>query len=54
MDELVKLRTHGISAGFVRRLADAGYKQLSVDELVRIKIHGMSDVMIRNNLDKSV
>ncbi len=38
--QLIALRVQGIDGTFVRRLAEHGYRNLTVDELVRLKVSG--------------
>jgi hypothetical protein len=38
-DQLVSMRVHGLSADYVRQLAEAGYPNLSYDELMAARIH---------------
>ena len=46
-EELVRLRDHGVSAGFVRELRGLGYDRLSAEELIRLRDRGVSPSFVR-------
>ena len=47
LDDLTRLKIHGVSGAVVRDLASLGYRQLDADTLVRMRIHGASPEAIR-------
>ena len=46
-DDLVRLRDHGVSGGFVGELHAMGYDGLTPDQLQRLRDHGVSAGFIR-------
>ncbi|NIP14550.1 MAG: 4-hydroxy-3-methylbut-2-enyl diphosphate reductase, partial [Pseudomonadales bacterium] len=42
VNELVRLKIHGVKPELVRELRAAGYTELSVEEVVRLNTHGVS------------
>ena len=50
MSELVRLRNHGVTPSFVRKLVEAGYEDLTVEELIRVKVQGMDEIMARRKV----
>jgi beta-lactamase regulating signal transducer with metallopeptidase domain len=47
VDDLIRMRIHGVSPAFVREIEQVGYSGLSVDQLVKMRIHGVSPVFVR-------
>jgi hypothetical protein len=41
LSQLRRARDHGLTAGFVRRVASHGYTSLSLDELIRLRDRGL-------------
>jgi len=39
--ELINLRSHGVDAGYLRRLRDAGMKNLTADQIAKLRMHGV-------------
>ncbi len=48
VDDLVRIRSHGISADYVDDLKQAGIADLDVEDLVRLKIHGVEPAYARD------
>ena len=46
-DDLVGMRIHGVTADFVRSLADEGYTEVEAEDLVVMRIHGVDTDFIR-------
>ena len=45
--DLIRLRSHGVSASYVGALHSLGYTRLSADDLVRLRSHGISADFVR-------
>lgn len=46
IDQLIKLKTHGVTGAFVKSLRALGYSNLSVDELAKLRIHNVTPAYI--------
>jgi hypothetical protein len=41
LEQVVRLKDHGVTASFVTRVRDRGFKDATVEELVRLKNSGL-------------
>ena len=48
LNDVVRMRIHGVTAQYVKELRDLGYNNVSVDDLVRMRIHGVTPEFIRD------
>jgi len=39
--ELVRFRTHGVDARYLRKLAESGYSNLTPEKIVKLRTHGV-------------
>lgn len=46
VDQLIKLKTHGVTGAFVKSLRALGYSNFSVDELAKLRIHNVTPAYI--------
>jgi hypothetical protein len=42
VEQLVRMKDHGVTTGFIRDLARAGYAGLPVDDFIRLAKHGVT------------
>jgi hypothetical protein len=40
VEQLIRLKDHGVSASYIRRMHEKGYTNLPVDEYIRMKDRG--------------
>jgi hypothetical protein len=43
VEQLVRLKDHGVSAAYIKRLKDKGYAELTLDEFIRLRDRGTKD-----------
>ena len=48
MDEMIKLRIHGVSKEYISEVSGLGFGGLSLDEITKAKIHGLSAEFVRD------
>ena len=42
IEDLRRMKDHGVSAAFIRELRELGYNNLPIEQLVRLKDHGVN------------
>ena len=47
VDDLVKMKIHGVTPEFVRQTRELGFKDLSIDDLVKMRIHRVTPEYIK-------
>lgn len=56
VDQIVEMKTHGVTPEFIESIRRAGFDNLTADELIRLRIHGVSPEYVeslrRNGFDK--
>lgn len=43
LHQLVRLKDHGVSADYIRKMKDKGYADLALDEYIRMRNRGERD-----------
>lgn len=51
VDDLVKMRIHGVTADFIRQSRELGFKDLSIDDLVKMRIHRVTPEYVKEMRD---
>ena len=47
LEDLRRMKDHGVSASFIKEIRDLGYANTSIEQLVRLKDHGVNAAYIK-------